>query len=272
MGNSNSNITLLSQPATLTFEQASKYLLDPLNAPSPSAETGPGTHFDSTFKPASSDKKQADTTVRELGAYPSPPRSASPEPSAFPDIAGSSQNHNSRRSDRESTEIPTSSVRASTDGGGRPRRGTSLSERYTGDESHRPLDIIRRESKRANRSPHLRKDRHHSMDSIDKLGDIGDGFHHDGPYDAVSLARNANSRGAPIAALSSSNAEALKATPEAFISDSLKHRRPLDGIASVPAGVPDRLTGKVYNYEEGPDMQRDGDRNYLKRWPGLVVR
>ena len=250
--------------------QASKYLLDPLNAPSPSAETGPGTHFTSTFAPPKEEKKQPEATVKEIGAYPSPPRSTSPQRSAFPNLGEASNQPTGRYSDRQSTEIPTSSNRTSTDGPAR-RRGSSLTERYEGDESHRPLDIIRRESRRANRSPHLRKDRHHGLDSIDKLGDVGDGFHHDGPYDPVSLARNLNPRGAPVAALKGSNREALKATPNDFISDSVKHHRPLDGVASIPPGIPDRLTGQAYDYKEGTDMQRDTDKNFLNRWPGVYV-
>ncbi|KAI4152508.1 MAG: hypothetical protein LQ340_002877 [Diploschistes diacapsis] len=251
---------------------ATKYLLDPLNAPSPSTETGPGTHFVAPKE----EKKQPEATVHEIGSHPSPPDSVGRHRSVLSELTGESSSHYGRPSARQSSEIPTSSVRAasartSTEGGHERRRGSSLSERYNGDESHRPLDIIRRESKRAHRSPHLRKDRHHGLDIIDRLGEIGDGFHHEGPYDAVSLARNSKSRGAPVAALLDSNMEALKATPEASISDSLRHHRPIDGVAQIPPGVPDRLTGKVYEYEEGTDVQRDGEKNYLNHWPGLVV-
>ena len=252
----------------LTPNKASKYLLDPLSAPEPSAETGPGTHFNSTFQPATNDKKEPQTSVEEVKPYPSPPESTSPRRSRFPDFLDGQPG---RASERQSSEIPTSSARTSSEGPTRRRRGTSLTERYDGDESHRPLDIIRRESRRANRSPHLRKERHHGVDVIDKMGDVDGAYHHEGPYDAVSLARNANSRGAPVAALAGSNAAALRATPHGNIIDSVEHHRPLDGVAQVPPGVPDRLTGQVLDYEEGTDMQRDTDRNYLKRWPGLVV-
>ena len=245
--------------------KASKYVLDPLSAPEPSDETGPGTHFESTFAPAKEEKKQPQATVEEVAAYPSPPDSASPHRTRFSDLVERQNTNN----DRPSTEIPTSSKRTSLDGTGR-RRGSSLAERYEGDESHRPLDIIRRESKRAHRSPHLRKERHHGLDTIDKLDSVGDSFHHEGPYDAVSWARNSSSRGAPVAALAGSNAEALKATPQAFVHNSLKHHRPLDGFAQVPAGVPDRLTGQVLDYEEGTDMQRDDDKNHLNHWQGVV--
>ena len=251
--------------------KASKYLLDPLNAPEPSAETGPGTHFDSTLAPTKDNKKQPQTTVEEVKPYPSPPHSTSPHTSRFPDFLDGPSGQNGGTSDRQSTEIPTSTARTSEDDPGRRRRGTSLTERYAGDDSHRPLDIIRKQSMRAHRSPHLRKDRHHGLDSIDKLGDVGDGFHHEGPYDVVSLARNAKSRGAPVSALTDTNGEALRATPQGNISDSVEHHRPLDGVAQIPPGVPDRLTGKVYDYREGPDMQRDEDRNHLNHWPGLVI-
>jgi hypothetical protein len=152
---------------------------------------------------------------------------------------------------------------------GRPR-GASLTERFPGDESHRPLDIIRRESKKAHRSPHLRKDRHHGVDSIDQLAGIEGAYHHQGPYDVASQARNRYEKDSPIAALATSNAEALKATPRENIIDAVRHHRPLDGIAQVPPGVPDR-NGEVYEYEEGTDMQRGTGDDALRQWSGYVV-
>ena len=73
-----------------------------------------------------------------------------------------------------------------------------------------------------------------------------------------------------MSALTDTNGEALRATPQGNVADSVQHHRPLDGVAQIPPGVPDRLTGKVYNYEEGPDMQQDTDRNRLNHWPGVV--
>jgi hypothetical protein len=52
--------------------------------------------------------------------------------------------------------------------------------------------------------------------------------------------------------------------------DAVERHRPLEGVATVPPGMPDKF-GRVYDYEEGTDMQRDplngGD---YKRIPGVV--
>lgn len=69
----------------------------------------------------------------------------------------------------------------------------------------------------------------------------------------------------PVAAVRESNIEALKATPREMIYDSLRAHRPLDGVALVPPGVPDR-NGQVYDYEE-KNLIIEGD---YKRWPGVV--
>lgn len=137
--------------------------------------------------------------------------------------------------------------------------------RYEGD---RPLDIIRKETKIANRAPHLRKKNLVGPDSIDSLDTVGGTYHHDGPFDAVLLARNKSVVNSPVDAVRASNAEALKATPEEKIKDSLLKHRPLDGVASVPPGTLGR-DGRVYDYEEGYNMMLDGD---YKRWPGVVSR
>ena len=168
---------------------------------------------------------------------------------------------------RPSTEIPTSSARDSVDG--TRSRGSSLGTRYPGDESNRPLDVIRRDSKKANRSPHLRKKQHIGVDQIDKLDSVGPSlYHHGSAYDAASLARNRNPRDGPVWAVSSTNREALKATPREKVIDSLKSHRPLDGVAMTPPGLPDS-DGRVLNYEEGADMMIEHGGNY-KRWPGVV--
>jgi hypothetical protein len=84
------------------------------------------------------------------------------------------------------------------------------------------------------------------------------------------LARNRDFKNSPLEAVASTNAEALKATPREKVLDSIQRHRPLDGVAFVPPGFPDRY-GRVFRYEEGTDMQRDaasgGD---LGRWPGIV--
>lgn len=257
--------------------QASRYLLDPLNAPEPSQETGPGTHHRSTFSSNNpypsppmpeNPKKNPSVYVRETSGsrneYPSPPASASAsplhersdrrhEPTA---IEGSS----TQRQSVDSTEVPTST-------NGRART-SSLSSRYPGDKSHRPLDVIKRETKLANRAPHLRKMHMVGPDTIDKLDWSSGSYHHDGPYDATLIARNTSFANSPLEAVATSNREALKATPREKIIDSIRKHRPLDGVAMVPPGMPDR-EGRVYNYEEGTDLMIEEGGNY-KRWPGVV--
>jgi hypothetical protein len=76
---------------------------------------------------------------------------------------------------------------------------------------------------------------------------------------------------APVAALETTNAEALRATPQENVRDALEKHKPLDGVAIVPPGEPDRL-GRTYNYEEGTDMMREGlngEPGY-KQWSGKV--
>lgn len=71
----------------LTICQATKYLLDPLNAPEPSEETGPGTHFRSSVNRSSSTSKSPafDKSSKQpsVTTYPTPPTSASPTRSSF---------------------------------------------------------------------------------------------------------------------------------------------------------------------------------------------
>ena len=153
------------------------------------------------------------------------------------------------------------------------RRGSSLKERYPGDKSHEPLNIIRRDSKKAYRSPHLNKRSMPGADMIDRLDPAvgGIAYHHEGPYDAALMSRNRNPKHAPLGALETSNAEALKATPQENIKDALDRHKPLDGVAVVPPGEKDRF-GRVYKYEEGADLMHEpssGDAGY-KRWPGKV--
>lgn len=128
--------------------------------------------------------------------------------------------------------------------------------------------MIARDQKLAHRSHHLRKQQHHGADSIDQLDIAGGAYHHEGPFDAASLARNRSYKNSPIEAVAGTNAEALKATPEEKILDAVKKHRPLDGVAIVPPGLADR-EGRVYKYEEGTDLMIEDGGNY-KRWPGVV--
>lgn len=333
------SIVLSPMTDGLTFFQASRYLLDPLNAPDPSAETGPGTHYNSTFAPQYQDRSSSSShtepqitpsssvrsnnpssskqlqktppsvSVRSANppfsqkptpsvsdrssnnpyrnasstAYPSPPQSASPRndrfststyrQEAFPDFDGSYSPTTPTRQSMDSTQIPTSTGgRNSTTTDGHRRRGSSLTQRYPGDLSHRPLDMIKRDAKVANRHPHLRRKHIVGSDTIDRMDTVGGGFHHDGPYDATLLARNVSYVDSPVEAVSTTNEEALKATPREMIQDSVEKHRPLDGVAMVPPGMEDRY-GNVYDYQEGTDMMIDNSPGggAYKRWPGVVI-
>lgn len=155
--------------------------------------------------------------------------------------------------------------------GGLARSG-SLMERYPGDTSHRPLDALRKDEKIAHRAPHLRKKNFQGADVIDRLDAAGFArYHHEGPYDAASIARNnKNVKFPPIEAVRESNEEALRATPRENIVDAVTKHRPLEGVANQPPGMPDRF-GRVLNYEEGADLQREPGGDY-RRWPGQVRR
>lgn len=157
----------------------------------------------------------------------------------------------------------------------RPRRSSSLREKYPGDPSTHPLDTLKREEKSANRSAHLRKKHHHGSDSIDKLDDAAllGAYHHEGPYDAASLARNNSYTSAPVAALAQTNREALRATPRESVRDSLQRHRPLDNVAALAPGQTDAM-GRTYHYKEGAeeDIMRDphAPGGAYKRYDGVV--
>lgn len=93
----------------------------------------------------------------------------------------------------------------------------------------RPLEQIKRETKAADRSPHLRRSAQAKPDQIDLLDDVapvGGAYHHGGPYDATLASRNRDVRHAPLAAVAESNQQALKATPAANIVDAVTRRVP----------------------------------------------
>ena len=176
------------------------------------------------------------TSNSNHNGYSLPPTSASPRPDRFPthrQDAFSDRTSISNRDSQASTQLPTSTGGTS---GGRRRNG-SLSSRFHGDQSHRPLEIIKHDTKVASRAPHLRKKNYVGPDSIDSLDNIGPGsYHHEGPYDPTLLARNTSSVSSPVEAVKDSNEEALKATPTEKIQDSIARHRPLDGVATVPPG------------------------------------
>ncbi len=139
--------------------------------------------------------------------------------------------------------------------------------------SHRPLDVLRKEAKAADRSPHLKKQHMPGADLIDVLDRsmVGGAYHHEGPYDATLLARNTNYKNSPVEATKGTNAEAIRATPRENIQDSLVKHVPLQGTAVIPPGFAG-LDGREMNYEEGADLMREEDApgGAYKRWPGIV--
>lgn len=273
-------------------------MLDPLHAPDPSEETGPGSHFvpppssavsDRTATPSRSQSakltknpyrrlskasknpfvntSELASVSNERGAesYPSPPHSASPRQSQF---------FKSHRSD------PFGDGVSSKDGGVRVssseksdfgrRRSSSLRDRYPNDPSVQPLKQIKQSHRKANHASHLKKHHQIKPDTIDQLDNVGKSYHHEGPFDATYRARNTSYKNSPVEALASSNEETLKATPRANVLDSINSHRPLDGVATIPNGMPDR-DGRVYRYEEGDNMMIDGNPpgGPYKRWPGV---
>lgn len=143
-----------------------------------------------------------------------------------------------------------------------PRRSGSLRERYPGDMSHRPLAMIAREHRAADRAPHLHNHRRQqpsdTIDSLDVTGPVAGVYHHGGPFDATMKERNVGKEYAPVEAVKESTLEALKATPAEFVQDSLVKHVPLQGTAVIPPGMKD-LSGRTMEYQEGSDLMREGD-------------
>ncbi|KAJ4863001.1 pal1 cell morphology protein domain-containing protein [Trichoderma breve] len=138
----------------------------------------------------------------------------------------------------------------------RPRT-QSLGERFPGDMSHRPLDIIINDTRAADRQRRHRP-RVSETDVIDALDTVGGMYHHGGPYDATLRSRNLDPRTSPVAAVQESNMEALRATPREYVMDSLRHHVPLQGTSTIPSGEYD-YRGSRMSYEEGADLMREPD-------------
>ena len=249
----------------------------------PESKTGSAHALSSSnpYRSPSQIKSGVTETVSPVGQSTSPrhasgsprvrdgPMGRSSPPTKFPEYreAGAATHR-----PRNSSDAPPPSYDAVA-GSSRPRRTSSLAQRYPGDESHKPLDIIRRDSRKASKPHHLKKRSMQGADLIDRLDPAigGRAYHHEGPYDAASLARNRDPKYAPVAALETTNSMAIAATPQENVKDALEKHKPLDGTAVVPPGEPDRL-GRTYNYEEGTDMMREGfngDPGY-KQWSGKV--
>lgn len=139
--------------------------------------------------------------------------------------------------------------------------------------SERPLEAIRRATKAADRSPHLRKKNIGKTDTVDSLDTTGFGgsYHHGGPYDATLASRNRDKRYAPVEAVKYGNSMALKATPREHVMDSLERHVPLQGTATIPPGERD-MSGHIMDYEEGADLMRERDApgGPYKRWDHIV--
>lgn len=131
----------------------------------------------------------------------------------------------------------------------------ALIQRFPGDMTHRPLDMIRRETRAADRR---HRKRFSEADTIDLLDNVGPTYHHDGPYDATLASRNMNKMYSPVEAVRDSNMAALRATPHEFIQDSLVHHRPLQGTGTIPSGGVD-ARGNRLTYDEGADLMREPD-------------
>lgn len=281
----------------LTKAQAQAQMTGPLTAPEPSDETGPGSSlirptptptekglgissltrpkdpetmsvqsvastrslsttnpFHNNGSPRPTPKSTPAPSIRELKpgfverSYPSPPGSTSPRPS------GGSPNYRQEMSN-----------------GTRPRRSSSLRQRYPGDPSVSPLSQLAKEKAVADRARHITKNHAIRPDTIDSLDGTGvSHYHHEGPYDATLFARNNSWRSSPVAAVKDSNEEALRATPHEKIVDSVNGHRPLDGVAAFPPGTQDR-NGQVYKYKEGDNMmtEENAGGGPYKRIPGV---
>lgn len=252
-------------------EQAQAYVNDPLTAPDPSDETGLNSHFRTVastsatpvsphgeprrvsgtnpFRQEHGVAKEATVSSTDK-TYPSPPPSASPRHSR-----GGSGSHRSEFLGQ----------------GTRPRRSSSLRERFPGDPSVRPLEQLAKEKAVADKARRTTKKHAIKPDTIDSLDASGIGrYHHEGPFDATLLARNNSEYSSPVAAVAHGNEEALRATPHDRVVDSIQRHRPLDGVAAYPPGMTD-INGVTYDYNEGDNVMLDenaGGGPY-KRWAGV---
>ncbi|KAK7430904.1 hypothetical protein QQZ08_002432 [Neonectria magnoliae] len=300
---------------------AKAYILDPLNDPEPSQETGISSSHNlaAQFKKinledqrSSSAKEQQDRRSTRSGNkqpqrnYPTPPTSASPSRSSFhpsnpfstpgesssgspprsPPRSPPNASHNSRRYPPNTAVTRSSSARVPHLMPKRPdprhqrsfstgncdlSRNPSITQRFPGDMTHRPLEILRKEARAADRAPHLRRKNIPHTDTIDALDTIGGTYHHGGPFDAALASRNRLKMYSPVAAVHDSNMEAIRATPREYLEDSLRRGRPLQGTAIIPSGQED-FNGNIMVYEEGADLMREPDAagGAYKRWEGIV--
>ncbi|KAJ5657423.1 uncharacterized protein N7484_001072 [Penicillium longicatenatum] len=123
-----------------------------------------------------------------------------------------------------------------------------------------------RASTRRKRSRHQRR-QYSRTDIIDGLDHTSPCiYHHEGPFDAASVRRNAVKKYSPLDAMKESNAEALRATPRERIMDAINSHRPLDGTGFYPPNTIGR-NGQLYEYEEGGNMMNE--YGIFSRQPGM---
>jgi hypothetical protein len=131
----------------LKYFQATKYLLDPLTAPEPSEETGPGSHFTTTVNRAPfTSKGPSASTASKLPAvstYPTPPASASPTRSSFHPTNPYSPSHRQAAfGDYQNAGPSQRSIEEPVGNGKGRRRGSSLGERFPGKKSLETVPLM----------------------------------------------------------------------------------------------------------------------------------
>ncbi|EKJ75796.1 hypothetical protein FPSE_03976 [Fusarium pseudograminearum CS3096] len=234
--------------------------------PTSASPTRDSFHSSNPFSDAAASRRQSSVPSVSISPPNSPPGPAESNPFNISSVNRSASARVPAHRNRPQVQH-NRSFSASNCGVSRQR---SLSQRYPGDMSHRPLDILRKEARAADRAPHLRRKQLPMTDTIDALDTIGGTYHHGGPYDATLASRNRNKKYSPVAAVEESNREALRATPRENIQDSLKKKMPLQGTAVIPSGERD-FSGNTINYEEGADLMREPDAmgGAYKRWDGI---
>lgn len=187
--------------------------------------------------------------------HPSNPFANAP-PRYSQDSGSPSREASARRSSGNKSGIEVGTMETTR---GHHRKSSSLSGRFPGDVSHRPLNAVKAEHKAADRASHLKKRHIPNADLIDTLDHTGfSQYHHEGPYDATLLARNTSYLSSPVAAVNDTNNEAIKATPREYLKDSLEKHVPLQGTAIIPPGER-TMDGREMRYEEGADLMREED-------------
>ncbi|KAH6884551.1 hypothetical protein B0T10DRAFT_409859 [Thelonectria olida] len=218
----------------------------------------------------------ATTDGNSSGDFDSPPRTpprsshGAHHPRRYPPVSAVIRSSSSRSTQDPPVRPDYQHQRSFSAGNNDLARRRSINQRHPGDMTHRPLEILRKEARAADRAPHLRRKNMPHTDTIDALDTIGGTYHHGGPFDAALVSRNRNKAYSPVAAVHDSNMEAIRATPREYLEDSLRKHMPLQGTALIPNGAED-FHGNVMDYEEGADLMREPDAagGAYKRWDGI---